>query len=257
VAHLSFSALKKWNDCPFSYKLTYVDGIRLFAGNKYTAFGTAIHNVCEQKLLNESVHEVEYFESCFKEEIGKLPPEEKEKVDDGEYQSFLTQGRTLAPLAIPALRDHFGPFEIVSTEEQLYEPIDDSDYLFKGFIDLVIKTEDGIYHIIDWKSCSWGWNHRKKTDPMITYQLTLYKKYFAKKHSIELSEIETHFGLLKRTAKKDQVEIFQVSSGERKLVNASSLLSRAIKNIDSNNFIKNKLSCARCEFYNTVECPRI
>jgi len=257
VAHLSFSALKKWNDCPYSYKLTYVDGIRLFTGNKYTAFGTAIHSVCEEKLLNESVCEVKYFDSCFKEEMSKLPDEEKEKVDAAEYQSFLSQGRALAPLAIPALREHFGEFEIVSTEEQLYEAIEGSDYLFKGFIDLVIKTADGTYHIIDWKSCSWGWDYRKKNDPMITYQLTLYKKYFAQKHSIDLSKIETHFGLLKRTAKKDQVEFFRVSSGERKLINASNLLSKAIQNIDSNNFIKNKLACSRCEFYNTAECPRV
>lgn len=255
MPHVSFSALKKWNECPFSYKLTYIDGIRLFKGNKYTAFGTAIHNVCEQKLLNESIHESEYFETSFKKEVKSLPQEEVEKLEE-EYGEFLEQGKVLAPLAIPALRQQFGEFEVVSTEEQLYEIIEDSEYLFKGFIDLVIKTSDGKYHIIDWKSCSWGWNYKKKNDPMTTYQLTLYKKYFAKKHSIPLEDIETHFGLLKRTAKKNQVEIFRVSSGDQKLINASSLLSRALKNIDTNNFIKNKLSCSRCEFYDTEECPR-
>jgi ATP-dependent exoDNAse (exonuclease V) beta subunit len=57
-------------------------------------------------------------------------------------------------------------------------------YKFKGFVDLVIKTPDDKYHIIDWKTCGWGWDSRKRSDPMVTYQLTLYKHYFAKKHNM-------------------------------------------------------------------------
>ena len=33
--------------------------------------------------------------------------------------------------------------------------------MFKGFIDLVVKTPDGKYHIIDWKTCSWGWDAQR------------------------------------------------------------------------------------------------
>ncbi len=59
---------------------------------------------------------------------------------------------------------------------------------FKGFIDLVIKTPDGKYHVIDWKTCSWGWDMKKKTDKMMAYQLSFYKNYFAKKHNIDLKK---------------------------------------------------------------------
>ena len=55
---------------------------------------------------------------------------------------------------------------------------DDEKYNFKGFIDLVLQTDDGKYHIIDWKTCSWGWKSEKKSDRLTTYQLTLYKKFF-------------------------------------------------------------------------------
>ena len=78
----------------------------------------------------------------------------------------------------------------MGVEEQLYEEIEPpenfpiGDKKFKGFIDLIIKTEDGKYNIIDWKTCSWGWDSRKRTDPMVTYQLTFYKNFFAKKHNI-------------------------------------------------------------------------
>jgi len=131
------------------------------------------------------------------------------------------------------------------------------EYLFKGFIDLVIKTNDNKYHIIDWKTCSWGWDSKRKTEPMTTYQLTLYKHYFALKHGIDPSDIETHFALLKRSAKTNRVELFRVTSGNKKTNNAINLLAKALYNITHKNFVKNRLSCEkpfRCEFYETKHC---
>ena len=119
-----------------------------------------------------------------------------------------------------------------------YEKINDfslDNLLFKGYIDLVIKTEDGKYHVIDWKTCSWGWDREKKNSKLITYQLTLYKKFFCQKHNIDPKMVETHFALLKRTAKKDNVEFFRVTSGKF--------------------YIKNRLSCKGCDFYKTKLCP--
>jgi len=89
---------------------------------------------------------------------------------------------------------------------------------------------------------------------MTTYQLTFYKYYFAKKHNIDINDVETHFALLKRTAKKDHVEIFRVTSGPRKTENALNLMAKALYNIGKKRFIKNRLSCNRCEFYKTSYC---
>ena len=128
------------------------------------------------------------------------------------------------------------------------------EYLFKGFIDLVVKTADGKYHILDWKTTSWGWDAKRRSDPMVTYQLTLYKYYFARKHNIDPKMIETHFALIKRTAQKDHVEIFRVTSGPRKTENALKLLNKAIYNIQKKKHIKNRLSCRGCEFHKTEYC---
>ena len=89
---------------------------------------------------------------------------------------------------------------------------------------------------------------------MTTYQLTFYKYFFANKHNIDPKNIETHFALLKRTAKKDNIEIFRVTSGDRKTQNALQFLSKAIKNINNENYVKNRLSCKGCEFYKTENC---
>jgi ATP-dependent exoDNAse (exonuclease V) beta subunit len=83
------------------------------------------------------------------------------------------QGNILSVLAIPALKEYFNEFEVVSVEEDLFEPIReyaDKEFDFKGFIDLVVKTSDGKYHILDWKTCSWGWNSKKRSDPMVRHR---------------------------------------------------------------------------------------
>ena len=95
---------------------------------------------------------------------------------------------------------------------------------------------------------------KKRTDPISTYQLTLYKHFYAKKHNMPPENIETHFALLKRTAKKENAEIFRVTSGKKKTGNAISLLEKAIKNINAENFIKNRLSCSRCQYHKTEHC---
>lgn len=253
MPHVSFSELKNWAFCPFYHKITYIDKIKSFLGNEYTAFGTAMHTVCENKLLKKGSDPFEEFKAEFINEISKLPDEvelsEKLIVNMGK------QAKNIIPNIDPEFEKYFGKCEIISTEEQLMEPVGETGYNFKGYIDAVVKTEDGKYHIIDWKSCSWGWDARRRSDPMVTYQLTLYKIFFAQKHGLELKNIETHFALLKRTAKKDQVEIFRVTSGNKKMQNAKDLLDKAIYNIDNKNFIKDRRSCAKCEFYKTEHCP--
>ena len=255
--HISYSEMMDWNKCPYYHKLVRVDKIDGFLGNEYTAFGTAIHDACEKALLNENkVDHAKIFNETFLKELKGLKeigvPLKKKMVNE-----MRTQGTKIAPLAIPALNKYFGKFEIVSAEEKLYEPIEDfslKEYKFKGFIDVVIKTPDGKYHIIDWKTCSWGWDSKKKTDRLVGYQLTLYKHFFSKKHNIDADNIETHFALLKRTAKKNNVEIFRVTSGKKKTENALNLMHKSLYNIVKKNYIKNRLSCTRgfgCNFYKT------
>ena len=249
--------MKMWAECSYKHKLVYLDKIKEFKGNEYTAFGTAIHTVCENLLLNENIAKEEIFTKEFENELTRLPVDYE--INEKMIKDMEVQGREILPHVLPGVEDYFGEYEVVNTEEDLYEITDllkDAEYNFKGFIDLVLKTSDGKYHIIDWKSCSWGWNLEKRTDKLITYQLTLYKHFYAKKYNIDPKNIETHFALLKRTAKKGRVELFRVTSGPKKTQNALDLLKKALTNINRKRHIKNRLSCARCEFYNTQHCTK-
>ena len=266
MSHISYSELKEWVACPWKHKLNYIDKINEFKGNEYTAFGTALHTVCENLVQSRSENTTPVFDPkvLFQEEflrnLKTLKDETPDLVLRPEIVSDMrTQGEKLTEYIMPALAQYFGKFEIFGVEEKLYEEMPKQDYNFKGFIDLVVKTNDGKYHIIDWKTCSWGWDNRKKSEKMVTYQLTLYKHFWCEKHNIDSKNVETHFALLKRTAKKNLVEIFKVSSGDRKIQNALKLLNKALYNIKKSHHIKNRLSCygryGMCEYYKTEHCP--
>jgi len=255
--HISYSEYKNWSECPWRHKLVYIDKIPYYSSNQYTAFGTAIHEVCEKMSLGRVAGPAQgklLFEKTFDKELSTIA----NQIDESLKKEFVEQGQRIIPQIMPALKEHFGEFEVVSAEEALYEPIEeisDVEYKFKGFIDLVIKTPDDKYHIIDWKTCSWGWNFQKKTNPLITYQLTLYKNYFVKKYGIDSKKAETYFILLKRTAKHDNVEICRITSGSKKTNNAIKSLERFLYNIDNGKPFKNRLSCKYCVFKSTENCP--
>ena len=258
MAHISYSEFKIWTECPYKHKLKYIDRVNAFEGNEYTAFGTAIHSACEHGIVDDTIDMQAHFEKAFLQEIQKLPTKVKDSLEQHTIDQMMNQGRELALQAIPTLKEYFGnDVEVLSVEERLNESVNIPDrYNFKGFVDLVIKSGDKI-HILDWKTCSWGWDARKKSDKITTYQLTFYKHYFAKKYDVDAKDIETYFALLKRTAKENKVEIFRVTSGPIKTQNALKMLENSIQNITSKNYVKNKVSCTSgygCEFYKTEHC---
>jgi hypothetical protein len=250
--HISFSEFKLWSECTWRHKLKYIEGLDGFTGNAFTAFGSAIHSACEEIAVKNLEGIEEKFEKFFDNEI-----EELEEVTDRD-RKLLTemrdQGKNILPHVLVELEKQFPNFELVAVEEDLFEEFEEGGLKFKGYIDLVLKSEDGKYHIIDWKSCSWGWDARKKADKILGYQLVFYKWFWARKHDVPLENIETHFGLLKRTAKKNNVEIFRVTSGQKKVDNALTALKNAVINIKRQRFIKNRLSCKYCPFYRTEHC---
>lgn len=256
VKRISFSELKNWKECPYRHKLIHIDKLPYFEGNEFTAFGTAIHAVCEVAIPDPTKNAIEIFEVNFLSELKTLK-EQGKVLDEKLVTDMRSQAKPICEQVLPAVKEHFGNFEVVSVEEEILEPIEEFDShgrRFKGFIDMVIKTPDDKIHIIDWKTCSWGWDMKKKTDPMTNYQLTYYKNYYSKKHNVGPKNIETYFVLLKRTAKKDNVEVVRVTSGPKKTENSLKLLENAVINIEKGLHIKNRLNCKYCKFYKTEHC---
>ena len=213
--------------------------------------------MCEKKLLEQEIRE-DFFVKELKKNVAEL--DDDHEVDKKLVLDMIGQGKRIIPEIESALQDYFDDYEVLAVELPLMEDIQDQpDYKFKGFIDAIVKTSDGKVHIFDWKTCSWGWNAKKRSEPMVTYQLTLYKHYFCQKMNVDPKDVETHFALLKRTASKNRVEFFRVTSGPKKTENALKLLNKAIYNIKNERYIKNKLSCTSgygCKFFNTEHCQK-
>ena len=87
MSHISFSELKDWVHCPFYHKLTRVDKIDGFKGNAYTAFGSAIHSVCEKKLLEEDVSS-DFFVKELKKDRKKIDAMQRD-IKIGKTLNFL------------------------------------------------------------------------------------------------------------------------------------------------------------------------
>ena len=273
--HISYSEWKDWSICPFYHKLVHIDKLKGFEGNIYTAFGKALHETIEVDIVKDKVGNIDEmitnFQAILKKEIKSLPEEEKRRIlTDFDIKAWLAQGTEIVKEVYTALTDRFGEYgigwEVLAAEEKLYEDIQyfDTKKKFKGFIDLIVynKIDDKIY-LIDWKTTSWGWDKKKKSDSTLAYQLAFYKYFYSQKYDVETKDVETYFVLLKRTAKVGKkVEFVRVTSGPRRIQNALNALKKAVYNIDRGNYIKNKLSCTNCPkrfgsctFHKTEYCP--
>ena len=175
MAHISYSELRNWTECSWRHKLMYLDKIETFQGTEHTCFGTAVHETIENMLLGNIQEPYKYFHEAFTKELLDIGVQE-----DTELASDMRQQvNGIFEAVVPSLDEYFedkGGWSLVSTEEALMEPITESkikDFDFKGFIDLVLKDGNGHYHVIDWKTCSWGWNARKKSDSLYGRAISL------------------------------------------------------------------------------------
>jgi ATP-dependent exoDNAse (exonuclease V) beta subunit len=261
VKHISYSAVKESTKCPYRFKLLYVDRVRPSLGNEFTTFGNAIHSVLEDKIIaNENDKDwLNEFDQRFLKYIKKAYSDGSKSFDKNLVTEMRSQGKDLLPEVLPAIKKHFGDYEVLGREIQLYEPIDGEENIkFKGFIDLVIHTKsDDKYHVIDYKTCGWGWDRDKKSDKILMYQIVLYKHFLSQKLNIDPSQIETYYVLLKRTGKTgNKVETFRVTSGSKRIENALSVVRQTISYVKRNKYLKNRAFCDKCDFFNTEHCKR-
>ena len=59
MKHISYSELKTWAECAWKHKLIYIDKVNKFVGNEYTAFGRALHLLCEHA-IEDKIQEEDY-----------------------------------------------------------------------------------------------------------------------------------------------------------------------------------------------------
>jgi hypothetical protein len=115
--HISYSELKIFTECPHKWKLQYIDGLAGFTGNIYTAFGTAIHSVCEQSALGQLPDDqfATHFDEVFLKELKGLDEKPANKL----IVEMREQSREIFHKVFPALQELFPGYEVYSSEEGL------------------------------------------------------------------------------------------------------------------------------------------
>ena len=208
---VSYSQFALWEQCPYSWKLQYVDKAIPWSDNIHTLFGTAMHEVLQEYirvmytksiveadklLLNEELED--RMKKLFMEIMQRNGGEQFCTKD--EMTEFYNDGLKIIDFFKKKRGMYFSKkgYELLGIETALNWDLP-NNLKFKGFIDLIIK--DNIRNrikIIDIKTSSWGWNKYAKADKNKTDQLLLYKSFYAKQHDVPLDRIDVEYFIVKR-----------------------------------------------------------
>lgn len=224
VRRVSYSQYLSYTTCPFKYALRYIHRKEpeLLPGDQVEIinliFGTAMHNTVQEWIeyrfndFNKSIHYdfssilLEQMQTEFKNNIvlleggHKIYPTSKESlmeyyadgvqilnhVYDHADEFFPLEGHKLVGIEIPVNKKIKGILEFI------------------GFLDVVLYDDvNEVYKIIDLKTSTSGWNDWAKSDTSKTYQLLLYKAFYADLFDVEPKQIVPEFIILKRKITED------------------------------------------------------
>jgi len=277
---ISFSEWQSFrNGCKFRWGLDYLENHRYEPENKiygiYLDFGTSIHEAIEHhKTREEPITEgsaKELFEGKFRELYAANRDKYRGRERAANHEEFVNAGKRI----IEHLKacEELTSAEVVFNEHELKLPIEREDDVrieFKGYIDMVIRTKDRrgkhVLYVVDFKTCSWGWDQEKKQDRDKQFQLFLYKHFLCKKFDIDPTQVRCAFVLLKRAPRKgdNAIEFFPVSAGpvsvQRALDEMNSDITLMSELVRTNGLKQDFKKCVDsfggiCPYAGTALCP--
>lgn len=241
----------------------------------YLDFGTCIHEAIEKHKTRKDPIPVDAAQQLFEEKFRSIHKTNsfryKLREREIDVEDFVRAGKKI--LEHLQACDELAQAEVVYNEYKLQLPIERSDDVkieFKGYIDMVIRSKDKlgkqVLYVVDFKTCSWGWDQQKKQDKELQYQLFLYKHFLCKKFDLDPKHVKTAFILLKRAPRKGTVavEFFPVSAGPVSVQKTLDAMNSDLTDMDSRlrdgTLQKNRKACVNdfgdtCPYYKTDLCP--
>ena len=284
--NVSYSQYNLWSQCPFRWKLLYVDGLREFTDSIHTMFGTSMHEVLQFYLhimYNQTAKEADsidledllrqrmqyHYERIMEANGGVVFCTENDMVE------FYNDGCVILDWLKKRRAQYFSKkgYELVGIETELNYKMK-GNVVFKGYIDLVIHdTVRDKYIIYDIKTSTKGWNKYQKKDKNKTDQLLLYKQFYSAQMDVPIEKIDVEFFIVKRKLWENvdfpqkRVQKVIPASGKpsinRVLLNLNKFLEECFD--DNGEYLKNTIyrkepsqkNCRYCEFKNKKElCDR-
>jgi len=284
--NVSYSQYNLWSQCPYRWKLLYIDGLREFTDSIHTMFGTSMHEVLQFYLhimYTKSIKEADsidvedllrqrmqhHYERIMKQNGGEIFCTENDMVE------FFQDGCDILDWFKRRRAQYFSKkgYELVGIETELNYKMK-GNVVFKGYIDLVVHdTIRDKYIVYDIKTSTKGWNKYQKKDKNKTDQLLLYKQFYSAQMDIPIEKIEVEFFIVKRKLWENvdfpqkRVQKVIPASGKpsinRVLTNLNNFLEECFD--DKGEYLQNTIyrkepsqkNCRYCEFKSKPEiCDR-
>ena len=282
MAHISYSQLSLYTECPKHWQLNYIDKVNVFEPSIYLVFGSAMHTTLQTyldtmyketitkadalnlpKLLQENLSD-EFLKS--KKECGKDP------CTKSQLNEFFQDGINIIDFFKKNRNKYFSKkWELLGCEFPLNIGIK-GKLRFVGFIDVIIRNiQSGRIKIIDIKTSTRGWRDKEKKDKTKTSQVLLYKHFYSQKYNVPVDMIDVEYFIVKRKLWENsdfpqkRIQLFSPASGKISVSRTLNLLAKFISEAfddDGKKIIKeyaatpSKDACRWCEFNRTKYCDK-
>lgn len=245
--HISFSEALVFSKCSFKHYEQYRMK-RPQEDTIYTIYGKAVGEAIERyKKYNKSHSWITMGKKIFRfildNGFGEYVNER-----DKDWRIWVKSSLRIFKDTLRFLDENYPGWELIDFEYPLYEQIEGREKKFKGFIDLIFKHNGTIY-LWDLKTTNSGWFQDQRQDTHKLYQVALYKYFYCQKTGTDPNQIKTAYLLLKRKPNKSAttcVELFEQTSGNKKMENAVAWLKEQAEGIEQGIRIKNKSKCSFC-----------
>ena len=276
MGKISYSQFAKWDKCPYTWKLDYVDKQTTFYGNIYTLFGTALHETIQAYLVCYYERTIKEADNLPLKDILQYRMEENYKIskeqhgDDfevtlEEMKEFFQDVNNIIDEFLKRKNSYFPKknTEMLGIEVGLNYNLP-NNLNFVGYMDVVLHNKvTGRVKIIDIKTATMGWNKYMKADKNKTNQLLLYKYFFSQQREIPIDKIDIEYLILKRRLYENmdfpqkRIQTFSPASGKPSINKVMNRLDEFITDcFDENGMLIEKdyfknvstKNCKYCEF---------
>jgi len=281
MAHISYSQLSLYNECPKHWQLNYINKVSVFRPSIHLVFGSAMHTTLQTYLdtmYNSTIKNADsldlpniLYESLGEEFLKSKAEHDKNPCTKSELKEFYQDGLNIIDFFKKHRNKYFSKnWELLGCEIPLDVELKNG-IRFIGYMDVVLRhIPTNRIKIIDIKTSSWGWNKYQKADKNKTSQLLLYKQFFSEQENYKLDNIDIEYFIVKRKLypnadfPQKKIQTFAPAHGKVSMNRVTNSLHNFLNNgFDENSEFKvnqiatpSKSSCKWCEFNQTEYCDK-
>jgi hypothetical protein len=207
---ISYTQFSMWKECPFRWKLNYIDKNRVKQETINTLFGRAMHEVLQHYLTvmyKQTIPDADSIDlpkMLYDRMVANFTESKSNgaemSVSKDDMVSFFEDGCAILDWFVKNKTDYFAKrgFALVGVEVPIDVPIQNG-VVMQGYLDIVIKdTVLNRIKIYDFKTSHQGWNKWQKADKKKLAQLVLYKAFYAQQYGYDPKDVDVEFLILKR-----------------------------------------------------------